>query len=435
MDNSVIIECVRDKKFISEADMFKFGSKIANPSITDSQIGAFAMAVTLNGLNFEARVGLTKGMRDSGITLNWDLPGPILDKHSTGGVGDLVSLILAPALVACGAYVPMISGRGLGFTGGTLDKLEAIPGYISEVTNERFQAVVKEVGFAIVGASCSVAPADKRLYRIRDVTGTVNSIDLITASILSKKLSAGLDGLVLDIKTGAGAVIKKFKDSVLLAQSLIDVANGSGCPTRALVTDMSQPLVNSAGNALEIKSLMEFLIRPNTSSRLLQVVLELGSELLTLNKSSQSLEESRRLLNEAITTGRAFECFVKMIFEMGGPIDFETQWENILPKAPAILEVLAKEDGYITKIDTESLGRAILLLGGGRSNENDKIDPSSGISNICEIGTRVDTSYPLAVIHGPNEDISRRVALLVNNSFTISNEKKTTPKLISRIKL
>ena len=435
MDVGLIIEWVRDNKMISECEMREFGSNLSSPFISDAQIGAFAMAVKLNGLNFDARVGLTKGMRDSGKTLKWDLSGPVLDKHSTGGVGDPVSLILAPALVACGAYVPMVSGRGLGFTGGTLDKLESIPGYASQVSRKRFQEIVQEVGFAIVCASETLAPADQRLYKIRDVTGTVNSIDLITSSILSKKLSAGLDGLVLDIKTGSGAVLKDLEDSMKLAKSLIDIANGSGCPTTALVTDMSQPLVNGVGNAIEIKSIMETLSDPKVESRFLKVVVELGAELLSLNQPDQSLLKSRKLLIEAITSGEALEYFLKMVSEMGGPIDFESTWKEILPVAPEKFEVIAWKEGYITEINTELLGRSVLLLGGGRVNESDIIDPSVGLTHIAELGAKVDKKTPLAVINAPNSDITKNVEVMIKNSFTISDEKRPSSKLITQISL
>jgi thymidine phosphorylase len=435
MDVGLIIEAVRNKKAISEPEMREFAANISSAFISDAQIGAFAMAVSLNGLNFDARVGLTKGMRDSGQILSWDLSGPVLDKHSTGGVGDPVSLILAPALVACGVYVPMVSGRGLGFTGGTLDKLESIPGYASKVSSNRFQEIVKKVGFAIVSASEALAPADQRLYKIRDVTGTVNSIDLITSSILSKKLSVGLDGLVLDIKTGSGAVIKDFEESMKLAKSLVDIANDAGCPTTALITDMSQPLVNSVGNALEIKSIMETLSDPKVESRFLKVVIELGAELLSLNQPEQSISKSRKLLIDVITSGKALEYFLKMVFEMGGPLNFESKWTNILPTASKMLEVTAGKEGYITKIDTELLGRSILLLGGGRVNENDIIDPSVGLTRIVEIGSKVDTKTPLAIIHAPNKDIGQNVEVMIKNSFTISDKKKSTPKLITQTSL
>ena len=433
MNVGSLIERVRKKKYITETDMLEFGSMISSPIVSDAQIGAFAMAVCLNGLSLEARVGLTKGMRDSGDQLVWDLPGPVLDKHSTGGVGDPVSLLLAPALAACGAFVPMISGRGLGYTGGTLDKLESIPGYSSDISKERFQRIVKKTGLAIVGASDDVAPADQRLYRIRDVTATVDSLDLITASILSKKLSAGLDSLVLDVKTGSGAVIKEFKKSELLARSLIGVANGAGCPTVALLTDMSQPLANAAGNSLEVKSVMETLSGMQVNDRLLEVTVELGSELINLNNPSQSLKDSRCLLKGSISSGRAMEYFSRMVFEMGGPKSFESDWAKYLPKSPVVKEIRANKAGYIDRIDTEALGQVVLILGGGRKLESDKVDPSVGLSDLIKIGTKVDLKTPIAILHASNEQDVIRVEAIVRGAFSISYNFKPEPTLIHRL--
>ncbi|MBC8408014.1 MAG: thymidine phosphorylase [Rhodobacteraceae bacterium] len=433
MNVGSLIERVRKKKYITETDMLEFGSMISSPIVSDAQIGAFAMAVCLNGLSLEARVGLTKGMRDSGDQLVWDLPGPVLDKHSTGGVGDPVSLLLAPALAACGAFVPMISGRGLGYTGGTLDKLESIPGYSSDISKERFQRIVKKTGLAIVGASDDVAPADQRLYRIRDVTATVDSLDLITASILSKKLSAGLDSLVLDVKTGSGAVIKEFEKSELLARSLIGVANGAGCPTVALLTDMSQPLANAAGNSLEVKSVMETLSGMQVNDRLLEVTVELGSELINLNNPSQSLEDSRCLLKGSISSGRAMEYFSRMVFEMGGPKSFESDWAKYLPKSPVVKEIRANKAGYIDRIDTEALGQVVLNLGGGRKLESDKVDPSVGLSDLIKIGTKVDLKTPIAILHASNEQDVIRVEAIVRGAFSISYNFKPEPILIHRL--
>lgn len=433
MNVGSLIERVRKKKYITETDMLEFGSMISSPIVSDAQIGAFAMAVCLNGLSLEARVGLTKGMRDSGDQLVWDLPGPVLDKHSTGGVGDPVSLLLAPALAACGAFVPMISGRGLGYTGGTLDKLESIPGYSSDISKERFQRIVKKTGLAIVGASDDVAPADQRLYRIRDVTATVDSLDLITASILSKKLSAGLDSLVLDVKTGSGAVIKEFEKSELLARSLIGVANGAGCPTVALLTDMSQPLANAAGNSLEVKSVMETLSGMQVNDRLLEVTVELGSELINLNNPSQSLEDSRCLLKGSISSGRAMEYFSRMVFEMGGPKSFESDWAKYLPKSPVVKEIRANKAGYIDRIDTEALGQVVLNLGGGRKLESDNVDPSVGLSDLIKIGTKVDLKTPIAILHASNEQDVIRVEAIVRGAFSISYNFKPEPILIHRL--
>ena len=268
MEARGIIQRLRLGRKLTADELRWFARALASGEVTDAQAGAFAMAVLLKGLGEEGRVALTRAMRDSGSTLDWDLPGPVLDKHSTGGVGDCTSLLLAPALAACGAYVPMISGRGLGHTGGTLDKLEAIPGYTSQVSTERLQRLTEEIGCAIVGASAEIAPADKRLYAIRDVTGTVESIDLITASILSKKLAAGLEALVLDVKVGSGAFLASMEEAEALAEALVSTAQGAGCMTCALITDMDEPLIAAAGNALEVIEVMETLTGTAVTTRL-----------------------------------------------------------------------------------------------------------------------------------------------------------------------
>ena len=257
MDARSILAKLRDGATPNDAELGWFAQGLATGAVSDAQAGAFAMAVVQRGLGDAGRVALTRAMRDSGAVLAWDMDGPVLDKHSTGGIGDCVSLLLAPAMAACGAFVPMISGRGLGHTGGTLDKLDAIPGFRTALTLDAMRAQLRDVGCAIVAASADVAPADRRLYAVRDVTATVESIDLITASILSKKLAAGLEGLVLDVKCGSGAFMKNIDDARALARALVDTAQGAGCMTTALITDMSQPLAPAAGNALEVIAVME----------------------------------------------------------------------------------------------------------------------------------------------------------------------------------
>lgn len=306
---------------------------LADGRVSDAQAGAFAMGICLNGLDQPGRVALTLAMRDSGQVLDWDLEGPVLDKHSTGGVGDCVSLILAPALAACGAYVPMISGRGLGHTGGTLDKLEAIPGVSTQLEEARFRDVVRDVGCAIVSASGDIAPADRRLYAVRDVTSTVDSLDLITASILSKKLAAGLDGLVLDVKVGSGAFMKELAQARALAEALSGTATAAGCPTTAVISDMNQPLVPSLGNALEVAEVMRVLTGAATGP-ILDVTAELGGGLLANGGLAAAAEAGAEALRAAVRDGRALERFTRMLSAMGAPADFAENWERILPKAP-----------------------------------------------------------------------------------------------------
>ena len=321
-----------------------FVQGLADQTVSDAQAGAFAMAICQRGLTEAGRVALTQAMQASGRTLNWDLDGPVLDKHSTGGVGDCVSLVLAPALAACGAYVPMISGRGLGHTGGTLDKLEAIPGVATQVGEAELRAVLDKAGCAIVGASADIAPADKRLYAVRDVTATVESLDLITASILSKKLAAGLDGLVLDVKVGSGAFMKTLTDARDLANALVSTANAAGCRTSALISDMNQPLVPSLGNALEVDEVMRVLTNA-ASSDLIELSASLGGALLADGGLAATAAEGETRLRAAIASGAAAERFGRMITAMGGPVHFLDDWQRFLPEATVILEVTALRPG------------------------------------------------------------------------------------------
>jgi thymidine phosphorylase len=388
------------------------------------------MAVCLKGIGAEARVGLTEGMRDSGDVLSWDLPGPVLDKHSTGGVGDPVSLLLAPALAACGAYVPMISGRGLGHTGGTLDKLEAIPGYVCDIGPKRLEHVLRSVGCAIVGATGRVAPADKRLYAIRDVTATVESIDLITASILSKKLAAGLDGLVLDVKTGSGAFMAEMEDATALAEALVEVANNAGCATSALITDMSQPLASAAGNAVEIRAVMEALTVPKSQRRLREVVVTLGGVVLADAGLAYDVQNGAEKIAAAITTGKAAEVFARMVAAMGGPEDFLERWAQILPEANVLREVTLGRSGYISAMDTRALGEVVVQLGGGRLREGDRIDPAVGLSGIARLGTRIEPRMPVAMVHASDEAKAEQAVRAVRAAIIVSPSRPEPIPLI-----
>lgn len=406
------------------------GLRLAGVDLSDAQVGAFAMGVCFQGLSAEARIALTEGMRDSGDVLGWDLPGPVLDKHSTGGVGDPVSLLLAPALACCGAYVPMISGRGLGHTGGTLDKLEAIPGYICTIGPERLRHTLRDVGAAIVGATGRIAPSDKRLYAVRDVTATVESLDLITASILSKKLAAGLEGLVLDVKTGSGAFMADPADARALAEALVSVARGAGCPARALITDMSQPLADAAGNALEVRAVMEALTGTRAQPRLTEVTVALGAAALRLGGLAKDDTEGRAMIGRALTSGAAAEKFAQMVAAMGGPLDFAESWQRSMPEATVQSEVLASATGVVTAIDTRALGEAVVALGGGRLRETDRIDPSVGLSGLAGLGDRVDAKTPLAMVHASSEVAATRASEAVIAAYRIGTKAAELPDLI-----
>ncbi|TBX21724.1 thymidine phosphorylase [Nioella sediminis] len=407
-----------------------FAKGLADGTVSDSQAGAFAMAICKTPIGKDARVSLTHAMRDTGQVLKWDVAGPVVDKHSTGGVGDTVSLPLAPALAACGAFVPMLSGRGLGHTGGTLDKMEAIPGYRAIIGNDELQKVVREVGCAIVGASGEIAPADKRLYAVRDVTSTVESIDLITASILSKKLSEGLDALILDVKTGSGAFMVDPADALALAQSLVDTAQGAGCKCAALLTDMSQPLASTAGNAVEVMEAMEILTGSGGSPRMRQVTLSLGGELLALCGLAADAAEGEAKINDALNTGAAAEIFGLMVAALGGPSDFVSRWRDRLPAAPVMVEIMPKDPGHVAAIDTRAVGEAVVHLGGGRLVQTDKVDPAVGLTDLAGIGERVDQSRPLARIHARSEDDARAAAEALHRAYRLSDSPETAPALV-----
>ena len=394
-----VIVAKRDGRTLPAEAIRAFVAGLTAGTIGEGQVAAFAMAVLFRGMDRAERVALTEAMRDSGTVLAWDLPGPVVDKHSTGGIGDTVSLMLAPALAACGAYVPMISGRGLGHTGGTLDKFDAIPGYVTQPDAETFARVVREVGCAIIGQTDDIAPADRRLYAIRDVTGTVESIDLITASILSKKLAAGLDALVLDVKAGTGAFMATPDDARALARSLVDVANGAGCRTVALVTDMNEPLATAAGNALEVAVAARFLRGDVIDGRLWDVTVALGGELLALGGLAGTAEDGAERIGAAFASGRAAERFERMVAALGGPQDFLDRFESHLAGAPEIMEVTAGRDGFVAAIDTRGLGLAVVELGGGRRRAKDAVDPAVGLENLLGLGAIVEPDTPLARIH------------------------------------
>ncbi len=411
------------------AELKWFATGLSDHSISDAQAGAFAMGVCRGDLGQAGRVALTEAMRDSGQTLSWDVDGPVLDKHSTGGVGDCVSLVLAPALAACGAFVPMISGRGLGHTGGTLDKLEAIPGVSTVLDIEQMQMVLDKAGCAIVGATADIAPADKRLYAIRDVTATVESLDLITASILSKKLAAGLDGLVLDVKVGSGAFMKTTEEARALASALVTTANAAACKSSALITDMNQPLASSLGNALEVAEVMRVLTN-GSNHPLIEISAALGGELLANAGLAKDAKAGGEQLGNAIRDGRAAEIFGRMIAAMGGPIEFVDNWMRFLPEATVIREVMAAENGLVAAIDGEALGLAVVGLGGGRVVETDIIDPSVGLSDVVRLGARVAKGQPLARIHATRTADADKAEAIIKNAISLGDAVKNENLLI-----
>ncbi len=403
---------------------------LTDDSISEGQIAAFAMAVFFRGMDAAERVALTEAMRDSGTVLAWDLPGPVVDKHSTGGVGDNVSLMLAPALAACGAFVPMISGRGLGHTGGTLDKFDAIPGYATQPDTETLRRVVAEVGCAIIGQTGDVAPADRRLYAIRDVTATVESIDLITTSILSKKLAAGLDALVLDVKTGSGAFMASNEDARALARALVEVANGAGCRTRALITDMNEPLASAAGNALEMANAARFLRGDEIDGRLWDVCVALGAEILATAGLAEDEVAGAARIAEAFRSGAAAERFDRMVAALGGPSGFLDDHARHLRRAPVMADVASEAEGFVVGIDVRGLGLAVVELGGGRRRASDPIDHSVGFEGLLGLGAMVERGAPLARAHAADPGALAAAAERVRRAYTIAETPPAEAPLI-----
>ena len=432
MDARRIIAKLRDRAEPTQAELSWFARGLASGGVSDAQAGAFAMAACVNGLSEDARVALTLAMRDSGDVLKWDLPGAVIDKHSTGGIGDCTSLLLAPMLAAAGAFVPMISGRGLGHTGGTLDKLEAIPGVLTDVDETRFRNMTREIGCAIVSAASDMAPADKRLYAVRDVTSTVESVDLITASILSKKLAAGLEALILDVKTGSGAFMESLEDSTRLAEALVKTANGAGCKTAALITDMDQPLAPAAGNALEVAVIMEALTEPK-NSRLLEVTLALGAELLVLAGIETDAAKAAEKLSKTLTSGEAVEIFDRMIAELGGPVAFSSEWRRRLPEANVIRDIAAPRAGVVSALDGRGIGMGVVHMGGGRLKGGERIDPSVGYSEIVELGREVVKGQPLARLHARSERSAQAAERAFLEAVEIGEAASIGPLIVERV--
>lgn len=416
MDAAQVIDALRRGEEPAPEALAWFAAGLADARVSDAQAGAFAMGVCLRGLSEAGRIALTRAMRDSGDVLSWDLPGPVVDKHSTGGIGDCTSLVLAPALAACGVYVPMISGRGLGHTGGTLDKLDAIPGYATDPDEARFRAVVADVGCAIVGTTAQIAPADRRLYAVRDVTATVASIDLICSSILSKKLAAGLEALVLDVKFGSGGFMKTREDGQVLARAIADTANGAGCKTAVLLTRMNEPLAPALGNAVEVAAAMRVLTGGGKGA-LYDLSVSLGDALL----GQAGIKDGAARVAQAIDDGSAAERFGRMVYALGGPKTFLEDWDRFLPEANVMEEVRAPRAGYVTAFDGEALGGAVVRMGGGRQVETDKIDPAVGLSDVVSIGQRVEAGDPLAIVHAGREDSAAQAASRVQAAITISD--------------
>ncbi|MFV8429166.1 thymidine phosphorylase [Vibrio owensii] len=432
-----IIRKKRDGEVLTADEINFFIQGVANNSVSEGQIAAFAMTIFFNEMTMPERIALTCAMRDSGMVIDWshmNFGGPIVDKHSTGGVGDVTSLMLGPMVAACGGFVPMISGRGLGHTGGTLDKLESIPGYNITPTNDVFGQVTKDAGVAIIGQTGDLAPADKRVYATRDITATVDNISLITASILSKKLAAGLESLVMDVKVGSGAFMPTYEASEELAKSIVAVANGAGTKTTAILTDMNQVLASSAGNAVEVREAVRFLTGEYRNPRLLEVTMASCAEMLVLGKLAESTEDARAKLMEALDNGKAAECFGKMVAGLGGPADFVENYDNYLEKAEIIKPVYATETGVVSAMDTRAIGMAVVSMGGGRRIATDEIDYAVGFDNFIRLGEVADSDKPLAVIHARTEEQWEEAAKALRSAITVGGEYTPTPEVYRQIR-
>ncbi len=429
-----IIRAKRDGLVLGDDDISGFIAGLVNGAVTEGQAAAFAMAVYFQGMNIAERVALTKAMRDSGTVLNWDLAGPVLDKHSTGGVGDTVSLMLAPMVAACEGYVPMISGRGLGHTGGTYDKMESIPGYVAAPTMTKFRSVVTKVGCAIIGQTPDLAPADKRLYGIRDVTATVESIGLITASILSKKLAAGLEGLAMDVKMGNGAFMPTLPAARELAHSIVEVATGAGLPTTALITDMNRPLADAAGNALEVAYAIDYLTGARRDPRMHEVTLALCTEMLLHGKLARTPKAARAKLQAALDSGAAAEKFGQMVVALGGPKKLvEQPWKH-LERAPLQAEIAPAREGIVGGIDTRAVGMVVVALGGGRTRPQDPVDHAVGLTQLAGLGEVVGADRPLAIVHARTQAQVDQATQLLQAAYRVGGRlAKANEPVLDRV--
>ncbi|HBY86227.1 MAG TPA: thymidine phosphorylase [Colwellia sp.] len=426
-----IIRLKRDGQELDEQAINGFVSGLVDGNFSDSQVGAMAMAIFQQGMSLDERVNFTKAMMHSGDVLSWqDFDGPIVDKHSTGGVGDKVSFMLAAIVSACGGYVPMISGRGLGHTGGTADKLESIAGFNVQPSISEFKRIVKDVGVAIISQTDNLAPADKRLYSIRDVTATVESIPLITASILSKKLAAGLDTLVMDVKVGNGAMMNNLADAKALADSIVNVANGAGVKTQAIITDMNQVLGTSAGNALEMYETAKYLTGKQREPRLHKVVQSLASAMLINTNLASTEKDAHDKIEQVLRSGLAAEVFDRMVAALGGPTNFiEKPWDS-MTKANVIIEVKAAQHGYIATMDTRAVGMSVVGLGGGRTAPTQKVDHTVGFDRILPLGVQVNRGEVIARVHAKDEDSANAAVAQFNSALSYSEESPELPPVI-----
>lgn len=423
---SEIIRKKRDKQILSKSEIEFFIQGVTDGTIANEQISSFTMAIFLNKLTTQEKTDLTLAMKNSGSVIQWGFDGIFVDKHSTGGVGDLVSFLLAPILASFSLYVPMIAGRGLGHTGGTLDKLDSITGYNTSLTIEKFQNTVKEIGCSIIGQTADLAPADKKIYSIRDITATVESVDLITSSILSKKLAEGINHLVMDVKVGSGAFMNDIDSATILANSIASTSNMSGVKCSAFITDMNEPLANNIGNSLEIEESILYLQNKSKNKKLHEITLALCSEILINTNICKSKQEAEEKINQSIASGKALEIFAKMIAAQGGSSDFIENYSNYLPKAKIVKDLYLSKEGYISKIDTRKVGLALVMLKGGRQKVDDKLDYSVGFSNFKKLGNIISSKEPLCQIHINNAEDYNKIKDYFEETIEVSQIKNDT---------
>jgi len=420
-----IIRKKRDNKALTKEEISLFVKGLTDGSFSDPQIAAMSMAIFSNGMTPEETVNLTEAMTASGDTIDWSRivdEELVCDKHSTGGVGDKTSIILAPILAACGLFVPMISGRGLGHTGGTLDKFDSIPGYNTQPDLDTFKKVVKEVGCAIIGQTNNLAPADKKLYSIRDIVGTVESLPLITSSILSKKIASGLKTLVLDVKVGNGSFNSTLEIARDLSNSLVRVAKGAGLKCEAILTDMNQVLGKSAGHRLEILECINFLTNQEKDPRLMKITYELVTSILMMSHNL-SKEEALKKIDTVISNGVAAEKFEKMVAALGGASNILTSYKDQLEINAFKKDICIKQSGYVQKIKTRDLGLILIELGGGRKQVTDKINFNVGYDNVLSVGDRVDSSTPLLTVYCHSDKDFENVGKKIEECFLISDKE------------
>ena len=417
-----------------EIDFFVVG--VTDGSLADYQASALLMAIFLNGMSAEETAWLTDAMLHSGETLDFsDIPQTKVDKHSTGGVGDKTSLILAPLVAACGACVPMISGRGLGHTGGTLDKLESIPGYRVHLQLGEFRAILKRIGFAMMGQTAEIAPADKKLYALRDATSTVEAIPLIVASIMSKKLAAGLDALVLDVKTGSGAFMSKEDDAKKLAHALVSTGNSCNVRTEALLTDMNQPLGRGVGHAIEVRECIKILRNETEAGAesVHELSLELAARMVALAGVERSLDAARTRVETALESGAALECFRQNVEMQGGDPRVCDQDAQLLPLTAHEVKVESTRNGFVTQVDTAEIGFAVAEIGGGRIRIEDRIDPAVGFAAEAKIGDQVKAGEALGLLYCRDEQNAQSALERIRAAYKIGDEPATAPTLIKEV--